>query len=140
MLDFRPVGYVVGLLVFGLGVSMLFPMLWDSYQDNGHWFIFLESALLTCTIGGLMALASANGVVDRLSIQQTFILTTSVWLALPFFGSLPFYLGNPGLSFVDSFFEAMSGLTTTGSTVLVGIDELPEGLSLIHISEPTRPY
>ena len=77
-----------------------------------------------------MALASANGVVDRLSIQQTFILTTSVWLALPFFGSLPFYLGNPGLSFVDSFFEAMSGLTTTGSTVLVGIDELPEGLKL----------
>lgn len=130
MLDFRPVGYVVGLLVFGLGVSMLFPMLWDSYQGNGHWFIFLESALLTCTIGGLTALASANGSTDRLSIQQTFILTTSVWVALPLFGALPFYLGNTGISFVDSFFEAMSGLTTTGSTILVGINDLPEGLKL----------
>ena len=85
MLDFRPVGYVVGLLVFGLGLSMLLPMLWDSYVGNGHWFTFLESALITCTVGGLTALASANGVTDRLSIQQTFILTTVVWVALPFF-------------------------------------------------------
>jgi trk system potassium uptake protein TrkH len=81
MLDFRPVGYVVGLLVFGLGLSMLLPMLWDSYAGNGHWFTFLESALITCTVGGLTALASANGVTDRLSIQQTFILTTVVWVA-----------------------------------------------------------
>ena len=80
MLDFRPVGYVVGILVLGLGVSMLFPMAWDCYQGNGNWFVFLESALLTCTIGGLTALASVNGVAERLSIQQTFILTTLVWV------------------------------------------------------------
>ena len=130
MLDFRPVGYVVGILVLGLGVSMLFPMAWDWYQGNDNWFVFLESALLTCTIGGLTALASVNGVADRLSIQQTFILTTLVWVTLPFFGALPFYLGNSDLSFVDSFFESMSGLTTTGSTVLINIEALPEGIKL----------
>ena len=86
MLDFRPVGYVVGILVLGLGVSMLFPMAWDWYQGNDNWFVFLESALLTCTIGGLTALASVNGVADRLSIQQTFILTTLVWVTPPFLG------------------------------------------------------
>ena len=102
----------------------------DWYQGNDNWFVFLESALLTCTIGGLTALASVNGVADRLSIQQTFILTTLVWVTLPFFGALPFYLGNSDLSFVDSFFESMSGLTTTGSTVLVNIEALPDGIKL----------
>ena len=130
MLDFRPVGYVVGLLVFGLGLSMLLPMLWDTYAGNGHWFTFLESALITCTIGGLTALASANGVTDRLSIQQTFILTTVVWVALPFFGALPFYLGATDASLVDAFFESISGFTTTGSTVLTNIEQLPVGLKL----------
>ena len=70
MLDFRPVSYVVGILVFGLGISMLFPMAWDRYQGNDHWFIFLESALLTCTIGGLTALASVNGIARGLVFNK----------------------------------------------------------------------
>lgn len=130
MLDLRPVGYVIGLLVAVLGATMLAPLLLDLFLGKGHWRAFLESAAVTIIVGTLMALACANGVREGLTIQQTFLLTTSVWVALPIFGALPFMLGETQLRFVDAFFEAMSGLTTTGSTVIEGLDTLPEGLLL----------
>lgn len=130
MLDVRPVGYVIGLLVAALGVTMFAPLLADFNAGNGHWPVFFESAVITILVGGLVALACQNGVSQGLSIRQTFLLTTLVWLALPLFGSLPFLLGDAELNFTDAFFEAMSGLTTTGATVIVGIENLPEGLKL----------
>lgn len=128
MFDLRPIGYVIGLLVTVLGAAMLFPLLIELVDGTDHWYVFLESAIITCGFGGLMALACANGVQDRLSIQQTFFLTTAVWVALPLFGAIPFVIGATEARYVDAFFEAMSGLTTTGSTVFSGLDELPRGL------------
>src|SRR6056297_354399 len=130
MFDIRPVAYVIGLLVAVLGATMLLPMLVDIAEGRGEWYVFLQSSVLTMFSGGLMALASANGVKQGLSIQQTFLLTTGVWLILPLFGALPFVLGATEARFVDAFFEAMSGLTTTGSTVLSGLEALPKGLLL----------
>ena len=130
MFDLRPVGYVIGLLVASLGVTMLAPLLADLVAGNDHWPVFLESAILTVLVGGLTALACSNGVGQGLSIQQTFLLTVFVWLMLPVFGAIPFMLSDIALRPVDAFFEAMSGLTTTGSTVIVGIDSIPEGLKL----------
>ncbi len=130
MIDLRPVGYVIGLLVAILGATMFLPMLVDLAENLEHWPVFLESGVITILVGGAIALSCANGVKEGLSIQQTFLLTTLVWLALPVFGALPFMMGATGLNFTDAFFEAMSGLTTTGSTVLVGIENLPRGLQL----------
>ncbi len=130
MFDLRPVGYVIGLLVAILGATMLAPMVMDIYDGNAHWRVFLESAIVTTLIGGLVALACMNGVKEGLTIQQTFLLTTGVWVALPLFGALPFLVGATEARVVDAFFEAMSGLTTTGSTVFSGLDELPRGLLL----------
>ncbi|MGH1577444.1 TrkH family potassium uptake protein [Planktotalea sp.] len=130
MLDLRPVGYVIGLLVMMLGFAMLLPLLVDLAEARGHWPAFLQSALLTGLVGGMIALACSNGVKQGLTIQQTFLLTTGVWLTLPVFGALPFVFGATELRFVDAFFEAMSGLTTTGSTVISGLDTLPKGLLL----------
>ena len=130
MFDLRPVAYVIGLLVTVLGATMLLPMLVDLAEGRGEWHVFLQSSVLTMFSGGLIALACANGVRAGLSIQQTFLLTTGVWLALPFFGAIPFMLGATQADFVDAFFEAMSGLTTTGSTVFTGLEELPKGLLL----------
>ena len=130
MFDLRPVGYVTGMLVGFLGLTMLLPMLVDIVEGQGHWVAFLESAIISTMSGGLMALACSNGVRQGLNIQQTFLLTTGVWVALPIFGALPFMLGDTELRVVDAFFEAMSGLTTTGSTVLSGLDQMPKGLLL----------
>ena len=90
--------------------------------------MFFQSAAITILAGGFLALATQNGVGQGMSLQQTFLLTTSVWIALPLFGALPFMLGATEADFTDAFFEAMSGITTTGSTVFTGLDRLPEGL------------
>ena len=130
MLDIRPVGYVVGLLVTVVGAAMLLPMSLDLAEGNGEWHVFAESAIVTGLSGGLMAVACANGMGPRLSIQQTFLLTSGIWMALPVFGALPFMIGATEASFTDAYFEAMSGLTTTGATVFTGLDDLPPGLLL----------
>ncbi|MEM9795301.1 MAG: TrkH family potassium uptake protein [Pseudomonadota bacterium] len=130
MLDVRPVGYVIGLLLMVLGAAMVLPMLADLIDGNDHWPVFLESAILTLLSGTCLSLATANAVRDRLSLQQTFLLTTLVWVALPIFAALPFVIGATGASYTDALFEAMSGLTTTGSTVFSGLEELPPGILL----------
>ena len=130
MLDIRPVGYVVGLLVTVLGGAMTLPLALDLAAGNGEWHVFSASAIVTGLTGALMALACANGVGPRLTIQQTFLLTSGVWLVLPVFGAIPFMVGATQASFTDAYFEAMSGLTTTGATVFTGLDDLPPGLLL----------
>ncbi|NHX27159.1 TrkH family potassium uptake protein, partial [Escherichia coli] len=130
MIDLRPVGDVIGLLVVALGATMLLPLGLDLWQENGQWPVFLESAAFTVIVGGMLAMACANGVKETLTLQQTFLLTSGVWLVLPVFGAIPFMIGATEARMVDAFFEAMSGLTTTGSTVFTGLDHLPEGLLL----------
>ncbi len=130
MLDLRPVGYVIGLTAMALGLAMLLPLVVDIAEARGHWHVFAQSAILTILIGGLVAGACRNGVGEGLTIRQTFLLTTGVWVVLPLFGALPFILGAAELNFTDAFFEAMSGLTTTGSTVVTGLDTLPKGILL----------
>jgi len=130
MFDVRPVGYVIGNLITALGVSMLVPMFMELFSGTEHWKTFVESSLLTVMFGAVLSLSTVNGMGERLTIQQTFVLTTGVWLALPIFGALPFVLGAAEASYVDAFFEAMSGLTTTGSTVFSGLEELPKGILL----------
>ncbi|MDP4033534.1 MAG: TrkH family potassium uptake protein [Pseudorhodobacter sp.] len=130
MIDLRPVGYVIGLLVATLGAIMLFPMALDYANGDRNWMVFLESAVITGVAGGVLALACANGTGQGLTLQQSFLLTTGVWVALPFFGGLPLMLGAPGLGLTDAMFEAMSGMTTTGTTVIKGLDALPLGANL----------
>jgi len=109
---------------------MLVPMVLDIALGNGHAGSFAVSALITALTGVLLSLACANAAEGRLSLQQTFLLTSSIWLALPVFGALPFVFGATEARVVDAVFEAMSGLTTTGSTVFSQLEALPEGLLL----------
>ena len=130
MFDLRPVGYVIGLLVAVLGLTMIPPMLVDMAEGRGHWPVFAESAILTFLVGVLVALACHNTRNDELSLRQGYILTVGTWAVLPLFAAMPFMLGATEARFVDAYFEAMSGMTTTGATVFQGLDELPRGLLL----------
>ena len=130
MIDLRPVGYIIGLLLAALGLAMLGPLVADLAAGNGHWPTFAESALISIVCGGLMALACSNGVTGGLTIRQSFLLTSATWIVLPVFGAIPFMLGETGLRPVDAIFEAVSGVTTTGTTVIVGLDDLPDGILL----------
>ena len=130
MMDLRPVGYIIGLVTATLGVMMLFPMALDWAAGNDNWSAFLESAVITFAVGALVALASQNALGQGLTLRDTFLLTTGVWVVLPLAAALPFMLGVPGLGLVDALFESMSGMTTTGATVIVGLDDLPPGVNL----------
>ncbi len=130
MIDLRPVGYIIGLLVGVLGLTMLVPFSVDYLYGNPDAQNFALSAMITVVAGASMALATANASLKVLSIQQTFLLTTLSWLVLPVFGALPFWLGAPNATYTDAFFEAMSGLTTTGSTVFTQLETLPHGTLL----------
>ncbi|MEX0970630.1 MAG: TrkH family potassium uptake protein [Paracoccaceae bacterium] len=130
MLALRPVGYVIGLLVTVLGLTMLVPMVADWLDGNGQEGTFASVALVTVLIGAVVSLACANARTGSLSVQQTFLLTVFSWLILPIFGALPFWFGMPNATYTDAFFEAMSGLTTTGSTVFTGLDDMPVGTLL----------
>lgn len=129
-MDLRPVGYIIGLLIAALGAAQLVPMAVELADGTPHWAAFFECALITMLIGGLLAMATANGLGQGMTVQQSFVLTTGTWVILPLFGALPLMVGPPGASLTDAYFEAMSGLTTTGSTVFQGLDDLPLGINL----------
>lgn len=130
MLDLRPVGFIIGLLVVALGAAMLLPASVDLLLGNGNGPAILQAAMLTMFTGGAVALSCANVPTRQLGIRQAFVLTAAIWFAMPAFGSLPLILGEPDLTFTDAMFEAVSGITTTGSTVIVGLDHLPAGTNL----------
>jgi trk system potassium uptake protein TrkH len=130
VLDPRPVAYVVGLLICILGSTMLVPVALDLLNGHENGKDFLQCSVLSMAVGGLLAITCAGASREYLSRQQIFLMTTGVWAILPVFGALPFWIGTTAVPFVDAYFEAMSGMTTTGSTVLVGLEHLPQGLLL----------
>ncbi|MGG7567759.1 TrkH family potassium uptake protein [Rhodovulum sp. DZ06] len=130
MIDLRPPFYVIGLLTVLLGASMIMPLTLDFIDDDPNWRAFALSAFITILSGAAMALTCKTRAGQGLTLQQTFILTVFSWALLPVFGALPFMLGAPGASAADAYFEAMSGLTTTGSTVFTGLDALPPAVNL----------
>ncbi len=128
MLDIRPVVHLVGLLALTLGLLMLVPAAVDWQADEANASAFLRASFITCLIGGIGALATRNGLEHGLGRRQSFLLTTSLWAILPALGALPFIMGAPGADITHAFFEAMSGMTTTGTTVFTGLDDLPPGV------------
>lgn len=129
MLDFRPIFLVIGILLLTLSAAMVLPALVDLAAGHDDWGVFLASSAFTMFVGGVMVLTNMSGS-RRLVVRQAFLLTSLAWVAMPAFAALPFQFSELQLSYTDAFFEAMSGLTTTGSTVIVGLDNAPPGILL----------
>jgi trk system potassium uptake protein TrkH len=130
MVDPRPIAYVIGSLLIFLASMMLLPALLDLVAGLDNANDFFESALITGGVGLALLVTTSNADLSRLNNRQAYVLTVLVWAGLPLFACLPFSLGAPGLGFNDAYFEAVSGITTTGSTVIVGLDGLPPGMNL----------
>ena len=128
-MDYRPIFFIVGILLVMLGVAMLVPAAADAISANPDWQVFLASAFLTSFIGGTFILMNRSRF-GFLGVRQAFVLTTMSWIVIAAFGALPFMFSNLELSYTDAFFEAMSGITTTGSTVVTGLDSAPPGILL----------
>ena len=126
MNNYKTVFFAVGILLIILGVFMLIPFFVQLIYDQRN-STFLSSAFITIFIGTLLMLTNLEEN-KKLNLKQAFILTTLSWLSIAVFGSLPFLLSNLNLTIVDSFFESMSGITTTGSTIITNLDSTPKGI------------
>ena len=127
--DIRPILLVIGLLLTTLGCAMILPAIVDLLAENDDWEVFAFSGLLTVTVG-VGFYAGARGTTTQLSTRQAFVMTSMVWISLSLFGALPYLWSGIVPNFTDAFFESISGLTTTGSTVIVGLDNAPPGILL----------
>ena len=124
----KTVFFLIGILLIVLGLSMLAPYSMQViYQENSHSFI--SSSFVTIFIGILCILANLEKDL-KLSLRQTFLFSTLAWVTVAIFGSLPFILSNQTFSFSDAFFESMSGITTTGATIISDLDNSPKSILL----------
>lgn len=133
MIDLRPVAHIIGLVTLAMGMVMAFPMLVDWLAGNANWRAFFWAGLVTVAAGGAVALATADTRRAALDLRQVFLITTLTWGAACVFGALPFVFGAPQAGWLDALFESTSGLTTTGATVFVGLDDLPPGTNLWRV-------
>jgi len=127
MTFFRPIFLVVGLLLAMLGLSMLLPAIVDLAADNRDWEVFAFTGTFSI-LAGLGLYSGARGMPMAMTTRQAFVMTTITWVILCLFGAMPYYLSGIVPTFTDAFFESMSGLTTTGSTVITGLDDAPPGI------------
>lgn len=124
MVDFRPIWMISGVFLIIIGIGMLFPMFMDLAVSNPDWEVFALISGIVLFSGGSLYLGN-RADYDEFSVQQAFLLTFVSWLLMPAFGALPFVFSELSLSYTDAYFEAMSGISTTGSTVITGLDGAP---------------
>ena len=130
MLDFRPIAYVFGRILIVLAILMLAPAMVDFSAGDANWEAFFFAAMITGGFGGSIALATVNGLGGAFGVRQAYLLTAAIWFGLPVFAAMPFMMGVPHLHFTEAYFESVSGMTTTGATVIYGLDTLPAGMNL----------
>lgn len=127
-MDNRSTLFVLGRLTIGYGLCMLFPALLSLIQGEAVWTALFYSALLTVGLGFLMTTAKHEHV--RIGIREGFAIVGGGWFLASLLGALPYLLAGVLPNFVDAVFETISGLTTTGASVITDIEILPRGILL----------
>ena len=126
MSNYKTVFFTLGVLQVILGISMVFPIIVQiifGELDSS----FISASLITIVFGTLFFLSNLEH--DRkINFQQAFLLTALSWISVAIFGSLPFIFSDLNLSITDAFFESMSGITTTGSTIITDLDSTPKSV------------
>ena len=129
MIDLRPVLFMIGWLMLTMGIAMIIPALADVAANNPDWITFAVSSFLTIFVAGAIILGCRTDKIG-FDTRQAFLFSSLSWASVSLVGSLPFFFQANGLSFTDSLFESVSGITTTCSTVVTGLAAQPPGILL----------
>ncbi|MEO1703413.1 MAG: TrkH family potassium uptake protein [Pseudomonadota bacterium] len=121
--------HISAIFAFYLATMMLIPGLVDLYYQNPDWQVFALSSAIVGAIAALLAVATRSGP-PVVSTRFTFLLVNMLWVTFAVAATLPFYFSELDISLADAFFEAVSGATASGSTVLSGLDTMPPGILL----------
>jgi trk system potassium uptake protein TrkH len=124
-----PILHVLGMIIGVFGLSMLFPLAISEWSNDAAQGAFDEAVLITLGCGITLWLIGRYWKRE-LKARDGILLVVLTWLLTPLFAALPLLLFLPALSFTDAYFETMSGLTTTGATVLAGLDKLPASINI----------
>ncbi len=124
----KTVFFLIGILLIVLGASMLAPYALQVIQEEGS-HSFLAASFVTIFIGVLFLLANLEREF-KLNLRQTFLFSSLAWFMVAVFGSLPFLLSAEEFTFSEAFFESMSGITTTGATIISDLDGSPKSILL----------
>ncbi len=124
-----PILNVLGMVVGIFGLSMLLPLAISQAVGDQAQLAYDEAVLATCGIGALIWFITRRNR-SELKARDGYLLVVLIWTVVPIFAALPLLLYLPDLSFTDAYYEAMSGLTTTGATVIVGLDDLPPSINV----------
>ncbi len=128
MSNFKTVFFTLGILQIILGIFMLIPIIAQFYYNEID-SSFFGASIVTIIFGTLFFLSNLDHE-KKLNLQQAFLLTALSWLSIAIFGSLPFIFSNVEFTFTNAFFESMSGITTTGSTIISNLESMPKGILL----------
>jgi trk system potassium uptake protein TrkH len=123
------VAHILGLMMAGFGLLYLIPIAWSLGVSDGAALDFVAAAGINIVAGATVALATRR-FRRELKPRDGFLLVTLSWVLMSASATIPLLIALPDLSFTDAYFEAMSGLTTTGSTVLNHLDDLPQSINL----------
>ncbi|MDQ6989219.1 MAG: potassium transporter TrkG, partial [Mariprofundaceae bacterium] len=123
----KGVVWTLGILIALFGVGMMFPALIALYYQSGHMGEFILSGCMVSSLGVLL-MRWAGGTPKQLSHKDGFLIVALAWLVLSILGCVPFLITGVCDSVVDALFESTSGLTTTGATILTGLDNLPRSI------------
>ena len=126
MSNYKTVFFTLGILQIILGIFMLIPVITQFFYSEID-SSFFGASIVTIIFGILFFLSNIDHN-KKLNLQQAFLLTTLSWLSIAIFGSLPFIFSDVKFSFTDAFFESMSGITTTGSTIISNLEIMPKGI------------
>ena len=128
MSNYKTVFFTLGILQIILGIFMFIPIIVQFfYQEIDS--SFFGASIVTIIFGTLFFLSNLDHE-NKLNLQQAFLLTALSWLSVAIFGSLPFFFSNLDFSFTNAFFESMSGITTTGSTIIANLENMPKSILL----------
>ena len=128
MSNYKTVFFTLGILQIILGIFMLIPVI-VQFLYNEIDSSFFGASIVTIIFGILFFLSNLDHD-KKLNLQQAFLLTALSWLTIAAFGSLPFFFSSVEFSFTNAFFESMSGITTTGSTIISNLEDIPKGILL----------
>ena len=129
MLNFRPIALVGGTVVCAVGFLLFIPMITEIIYKSESWQSYSVPILLYLIVGGSLVITNRS-VELKISIKEAFIITVLSWILLAVLCAVPFIYTKSNLSVVDALFESMSGITTTGATILNNLDEMPKGILL----------
>ena len=127
MFNLKPIALVSGTVTCAVGFFLFIPLITELVYRTESWQSYAVPILLYLIVGGSLVITNKN-INLKISLKDAFIITVLSWMLITFLCAVPFVYTTVDLSVVDALFESMSGVTTTGSTVLNNIDDLPKGI------------